>query len=304
MKSIDIVINKLPKDLQQIVADCDANEVMGYFMEEEADTELAYLVSNIATHMDTVEAHTMGQLLFDIAVNWLDQSYYLAAFHGFRILELQEFKDVASMKAFIGNAEHPDYDIIPNALFRFVAEKIKAIEPNYKLQIPDNVHEIELPDILDKKVMKAMKGKTYGFKDAKFGITRKEFEAIFGEPTEALINMGEKYVTALYYRSRYNNTIISPFFKGAKDMDEQDYVFTDIKYYYEMHENISMKAFRKVWGKPEQKGIALGNKSYRYGNVNVSFDKDWEGKFYVKQVWFGNDESAQKERERFDFEVH
>lgn len=57
MKSIDIVINKLPKDLQQIVADCDANEVMGYFMEEEADTELAYLVSNIATHMDTVEAH-------------------------------------------------------------------------------------------------------------------------------------------------------------------------------------------------------------------------------------------------------
>lgn len=152
--------------------------------------------------------------------------------------------------------------------------------------------------------MKAMKCKTYGFKDAKFGITRKEFEATFGQPTEALINMGEKYVTALYYRSRYDHTIISPFFKGAKGMDEQDYVFTDINYYYEMHENISMKAFMKVWGKSEQKGIALGNKSYRYGNVNVSFDKDWEGKFYVKQVWFDNDETAQKERERFDFEEH
>lgn len=65
-------------------------------------------------------------------------------------------------------------------------------------------------------MMKAMKGKTYGFKDAKFGITRKEFEATFGQPTEALINMGEKYVTALYYRSRYDHTIISPFFKGEK----------------------------------------------------------------------------------------
>lgn len=288
MKSVAQLINKLPEILREHVIKCDLDEVMGYFFEDGVtDIDSAYLVSVIATHIDTVTSHRMAESVFEHTLNWMPTSFDLAAYHGFRILELKDFKDVDAMKGYIGNAEHPDYDVISNARFRFVADKIKAIEPNYKCPIPDNVHEIELPDILDKKVMKAMKNKTYSFKGAQFGITRKAFEDIFGQPTDIHKNSHNELSIVSFYRSRYKNSIMVAIFKGSEDMSELDYQLTEVNYYYGVHQEISKKMFKNVWGKPGLKFEEHDVKYYQYDYVHVLLEKHWDDKFYVKQIWYG-----------------
>lgn len=89
-------------------------------------------------------------------------------------------------------------------------------------------------------------------------------------------------------------------------MQESDYIYTDVNYFYNVHYEISKKNFERKWGKPDQQGIAMGRKSYRYsnGNVNLCFDKGWDNQYYVQNFWYGNNEAAREERERFVFEDH
>ncbi|WP_414055637.1 hypothetical protein [Macrococcus equi] len=301
MDVVDILINQLPEPLRDFVRECNEGEVIIYFLEE-ANPDLAYIISTIATHIDTIASHRMAVSLFEHAIIWMPSSFPLASFHVFRILELQGFDDVDEMKSFMMNVEHPDYDQISNEYFRFVAQKIKAIDTDYNKSIPNNVYDIELPDILNKKVVKAMKDKIYAFKTIPFGITRKDVEKRLGTPTELLNYASGKYISMLSYESRYKNKIFAFVFKGEKELADEDYIFIGIEFYYEMHQQISKDQLIGIWGKPDTEGITMGDLCYHYGDINISLYKNWEDKFYVKQVWYGSDEVTKIENEKFIFE--
>ncbi len=307
MKAVDILIDKLPRPLQRCFLLDKQKNILDYFFEEGSeDVESAYLVSMIATQLDTVESHNYASDIFHLALNTEETSYHIAYYHRYRILELEDFSNVESLKLFLEIIEEPDFDMVKNEQIEYVEEKLYQLDSAYQSNRLKNTMDIQLPDILDEEVIKNMKSGQYAFKDVHFGVTRHEFEEKMGQPTEVLINVGKKYHTVLYYRSRYKDLLVAAYFRGHREMHESDYIYTDVNYFYNIHYEISKKKFERKWGKPNQQGIAMGKKSYRYsnGNINLCFDKGWDNKYYVQSFWYGNDEAAREERERFVFEEH
>ncbi|NHM92749.1 hypothetical protein [Staphylococcus sp. 10602379] len=72
MNSKDILINMFPDALQQIIRHQRYDDILGYFLEENInDSKLAYHLSVLATHIDTIPCHESVETLFHFHFNYL-----------------------------------------------------------------------------------------------------------------------------------------------------------------------------------------------------------------------------------------
>ncbi|UXU57183.1 hypothetical protein MUA95_11700 [Staphylococcus agnetis] len=82
MNSNDILINMFPDALQQIIRHQRYDDILGYFLEENInDSKLAYHLSVLATHIDTIPCHESVGTLFHFHFNYLEDAYHMAYYH-------------------------------------------------------------------------------------------------------------------------------------------------------------------------------------------------------------------------------
>ncbi|UXU54882.1 hypothetical protein MUA52_11995 [Staphylococcus agnetis] len=126
MNSNDILINMFPDALQQIIRHQRYDDILGYFLEENInDSKLAYHLSVLATHIDTIPCHESVGTLFHFHFNYLEDAYHMAYYHFWRSLELCEFSDTKLLEEFLKILEEPDFDIVDEEAIEKVSNKIK-----------------------------------------------------------------------------------------------------------------------------------------------------------------------------------
>ena len=126
MNSQEILINLLPDALQKIIQHQRYDDILGCFLEENInDSKLAYHLSVLATHIDTIPCHESVGTLFHFHFNYLEDAYHMAYYHFWRSLELCEFSDTKLLEEFLQILEEPDFDIVDEEAIENVSNKIK-----------------------------------------------------------------------------------------------------------------------------------------------------------------------------------
>lgn len=136
MKSINILLNLLPTELQSMLKNKDLNNVLTYFMSNDiSDEKSAYYLSNLANQINTIEYHEMAASLYHFHFNYIDNAYDLAYYHYWQSLEVSQFKDYNLLNEFLEILDEPDFDMITNENIKLVVNKILEQDPNNKLAI-------------------------------------------------------------------------------------------------------------------------------------------------------------------------
>lgn len=136
MKSINILLNLLPTELQSMLKNKDLDNVLTYFMSNDiSDEKSAYYLSNLANQINTIEYHEMVASLYHFNFNYIDNAYDLAYYHYWQSLEVSQFKDYNLLNEFLEILDDPDFDMITNENIKLVVNKILEQDPNNKLAI-------------------------------------------------------------------------------------------------------------------------------------------------------------------------
>lgn len=125
MKSINILLNLLPTELQNMIENKDMDNILTYFMSNDiSDEKLAFYLSNLANQINTIEYHEMVASIYHFHFNYMDNAYDLAYYHYWQSLEISQFKDYNLLNEFLGILEEPDFDMITNENIKMVANKV------------------------------------------------------------------------------------------------------------------------------------------------------------------------------------
>ena len=125
MKSINILLNLLPTELQNMIENKDMDNILTYFMSNDiSDEKLAFYLSNLANQINTIEYHEMVASIYHFHFNYMDNAYDLAYYHYWQSLETSQFKDYNLLNEFLGILEEPDFDMITNENIKMVANKV------------------------------------------------------------------------------------------------------------------------------------------------------------------------------------
>lgn len=125
MKSVDILLNLLPTELQVMLENKDIDNVLTYFMSNDiSDEKLAYYLSNIANQINTIEYHEMVASIYHFHFNYIENAYDLAYYHYWQSLEISQFKDYKLLNGFLEILDEPDFDMISNDNIKIVAYKV------------------------------------------------------------------------------------------------------------------------------------------------------------------------------------
>lgn len=136
MKSINILINLLPSELQNILENNDIDEVLIYFMSNDiSDEKIALYLSTLANQVNTIEYHEMVASIYHFHFNYIDHAYDLAYYHYWQSLELSNFEDYNLLIEFLKIIDEPDFDIINKQDLKSIAQKVIEKDPNNKLTI-------------------------------------------------------------------------------------------------------------------------------------------------------------------------
>ncbi|BBK28753.1 hypothetical protein NGB78_07960 [Staphylococcus arlettae] len=136
MKSINILINLLPSELQNILENNDIDEVLIYFMSNDiSDEKIALYLSTLANQVNTIEYHEMVASIYHFHFNYIDHAYDLAYYHYWQSLELSNFEDYNLLVEFLKIIDEPDFDIINKQDLKSIAQKVIEKDPNNKLTI-------------------------------------------------------------------------------------------------------------------------------------------------------------------------
>jgi hypothetical protein len=136
MKSINILLNLLPNELQNILENNDIDEVLTYFMSNDiSDEKLAFYLSIIANHVNTIEYHEMIASVYHFHFNYIDNAYNLAYYHYWQSLKLSHFEDYNLLNEFLEILDEPEFYIINNENIKMIANKVIEKDPKNKLAI-------------------------------------------------------------------------------------------------------------------------------------------------------------------------
>ncbi|HJF66796.1 MAG TPA: hypothetical protein K8V85_00645 [Staphylococcus kloosii] len=136
MKSINILLNLLPKELQNILENNDIDEVLTYFISNDiSDEKLVFYLSIMANQVNTIEYHEMIASVYHFHFNYIDNAYNLAYYHYWQSLKLSHFEDYNLLNEFLEILDEPEFDIINNEDIKTVANKIIEKDPKNKLAI-------------------------------------------------------------------------------------------------------------------------------------------------------------------------
>ena len=129
MKSINILINLLPSELQNILENNDIDEVLIYFMSNDiSDEKIALYLSTLANQVNTIEYHEMVASIYHFHFNYIDHAYDLAYYHYWQSLELSNFEDYNLLVEFLKIIDEPDFDIINKQDLKSIAQKFIEID--------------------------------------------------------------------------------------------------------------------------------------------------------------------------------
>lgn len=136
MKSINILINLLPSELQNILENNDIDEVLIYFMSNDiSDEKIALYLSTLANQVNTIEYHEMVASIYHFHFNYIDHAYDLAYYNYGQSLEVSNFEDYNLLVEFLKIIDEPDFDIINKQDLKSIAQKVIEKDPNNKLTI-------------------------------------------------------------------------------------------------------------------------------------------------------------------------
>ncbi|MGW7932590.1 hypothetical protein ACWEWU_13145 [Staphylococcus xylosus] len=136
MKSINILLNLLPNELQNILENNDIDEVLTYFISNDiSDEKLAFYLSIIANQVNTIEYHEMVASVYHFHFNYIDNTYNLAYYHYWQSLELSHFEDHNLLNEFLEILDEPEFDIINNEDIKTIANKVIEKDPKNKLAV-------------------------------------------------------------------------------------------------------------------------------------------------------------------------
>lgn len=136
MKSINILLNLLPTELQRMLENEDMHNILIYFMSNDiSDEKLAFYLSNLANQVNTNEYHEMAASLYHFHFNYIDGAYDLAYYHYWQSLEISQFKNQNLLNEFLKILDEPDFDMITNENIKFVANKALEKDSKNKLAI-------------------------------------------------------------------------------------------------------------------------------------------------------------------------
>ncbi|AVQ34786.1 hypothetical protein [Staphylococcus kloosii] len=136
MKSINILLNLLPKELQNILENNDIDEVLTYFISNDiSDEKLVFYLSIMANQVNTIEYHEMIASVYHFHFNYIDNAYNLAYYHYWQSLKLSHFEDYNLLNEFLEILDEPEFDIINNEDIKTIANKIIEKDPKNKLAI-------------------------------------------------------------------------------------------------------------------------------------------------------------------------
>ncbi|MDP4448307.1 hypothetical protein ACFDHY_06705 [Staphylococcus hyicus] len=131
MKSDEIIIKTLPKDLKDLIVSKQLDEVIHYFIDNNIEeTKYAYILSSMANQYDTVEYHEMAGSIFHIHFNYIEEAYYMAFYHYWQSLEITNFNNAKLLEEFLDIIEEPDFDIISEDYIKHVAKKLLENDPS------------------------------------------------------------------------------------------------------------------------------------------------------------------------------
>jgi hypothetical protein len=136
MKSINILLNLLPNELQNILENNDIDEVLTYFISNDiSDEKLVFYLSIMANQVNTIEYHEMIASVYHFHFNYIDNAYNLAYYHYWQSLKLSHFEDYNLLNEFLEILDEPEFDIINNEDIKTIANKIIEKDPKNKLAI-------------------------------------------------------------------------------------------------------------------------------------------------------------------------
>ncbi|GGI03464.1 hypothetical protein [Mammaliicoccus vitulinus] len=136
MKSINILLNLLPTELQNMIENKDMDNILTYFMSNDiSDEKLAFYLSNLSNQINTIEYHEMVASIYHFHFNYMDNAYDLAYYHYWQSLEISQFKDYNLLNEFLGILEEPDFDMITNENIKMVANKVLEKDPKNSIAI-------------------------------------------------------------------------------------------------------------------------------------------------------------------------
>lgn len=136
MKSINILLNLLPNELQNILENNDIDEVLTYFISNDiSDEKLVFYLSIMANQVNTIEYHEMIASVYHFHFNYIDNAYNLAYYHYWQSLKLSHFEDYNLLNEFLEILDKPEFDIINNEDIKTIANKIIEKDPKNKLAI-------------------------------------------------------------------------------------------------------------------------------------------------------------------------
>lgn len=136
MKSINILLNLLPKELQNILENNDIDDVLTYFISNDiSDEKLVFYLSIMANQVNTIEYHEMIASVYHFHFNYIDNAYNLAYYHYWQSLKLSHFEDYNLLNEFLEILDEPEFDIINNEDIKTIANKIIEKDPKNKLAI-------------------------------------------------------------------------------------------------------------------------------------------------------------------------
>lgn len=136
MKSINILLNLLPNELQNILENNDIDKVLTYFMSNDiSDEKLAFYLSIIANQVNTIEYHEMIASIYHFHFNYIDNAYNLAYYHYWQSIKLSHFEDYNLLNEFLEILDEPEFDIINNKDIKTIANKVIEKDPKNKLAI-------------------------------------------------------------------------------------------------------------------------------------------------------------------------
>lgn len=132
--SKDILIKRLPIEIQKMIMTNDLDDILFYFLNNDiSDTRLAYYLSVIGNEIDSIEFHEMVGSIYHFHFNYIENAYDLAYYHYWRALEISDFEDSSLLNDFLMILDEPDFDMICKEHINFVANKLIKLNPDNKL---------------------------------------------------------------------------------------------------------------------------------------------------------------------------